>query len=651
MNRPEHQTLPVWLQAFNEGAKGTDWGGVMAGSTLMAIPVIIFFLLVQRRVAGRAHRRRGEGMNVGPRRRRSRHACSPRSAGRRRRAWLLRRARKRPRRRLPVRRATSSTPRRSPDLMAACARRRRAPSWSHSTRRAATSPASMPTAAARYPGNGRVRHRRRRSRSTDGGRRRSARSGRGRHRPRPGPVRRHQHRTRPTRSSACASFGADADAGRSPRRGLRPGLSGRRGGGLRQALPRPRRHRARLTPRAPASCAQPIDVAARERELVPFRAVVEAGVDAVMTAHVVVPAFDDGAGHAQPARCWWSCCGTSWASTASSSPTRSTWRAASRRRWDRRTPPCGALAAGADLLCLGSEHRRGDAGPRASTPCVGRRRRRSASTRSALGDGGERVAGLPRRASAGTAAGSGGLAQSAERGRPCAAGRRAHLATAAAAVPHVVELRPRPGIAAGNVAWGAAGTCWLELDPTTTVDRVGLERARRGAALAGEAGPWSSWSATAHRHPWQAACSIRLLAARPDAVVVDWAGPAAVRRRAPRTWITTLRRGRGASADAVAELLTRGSRPMADISIRRSKGVPERGRRRATTSTSTSPTASSSCWSAVGLRQVDAAADGRRAGGGHRRCDRHRRARRHRRRPEATATSPWCSRATRSTRT
>ncbi|MCU1399293.1 MAG: carbohydrate transporter permease [Acidimicrobiales bacterium] len=52
MNKPDKQTLPVWLQAFNEGAKGTDWGGVMAGSTLMAIPVVIFFLLVQRRVVG-----------------------------------------------------------------------------------------------------------------------------------------------------------------------------------------------------------------------------------------------------------------------------------------------------------------------------------------------------------------------------------------------------------------------------------------------------------------------------------------------------------------------------------------------------------------------------------------------------------------------
>jgi N,N'-diacetylchitobiose transport system permease protein len=51
MNRPEKQTLPVWVQAFNEGAKGTDWGGVMAGSTLMSVPVIIFFLFVQSRMS------------------------------------------------------------------------------------------------------------------------------------------------------------------------------------------------------------------------------------------------------------------------------------------------------------------------------------------------------------------------------------------------------------------------------------------------------------------------------------------------------------------------------------------------------------------------------------------------------------------------
>ena len=50
MQRPGSKTLPVWLQEFNQGARGTDWGGVMAGSTVMAIPVIVFFLIVQRKV-------------------------------------------------------------------------------------------------------------------------------------------------------------------------------------------------------------------------------------------------------------------------------------------------------------------------------------------------------------------------------------------------------------------------------------------------------------------------------------------------------------------------------------------------------------------------------------------------------------------------
>jgi N,N'-diacetylchitobiose transport system permease protein len=50
MDRPEKETLPVWLQGFNFGARGTDWGGVMAGSTVITVPVIVFFLLVHRRV-------------------------------------------------------------------------------------------------------------------------------------------------------------------------------------------------------------------------------------------------------------------------------------------------------------------------------------------------------------------------------------------------------------------------------------------------------------------------------------------------------------------------------------------------------------------------------------------------------------------------
>jgi N,N'-diacetylchitobiose transport system permease protein len=50
MDRPEKETLPLWLQGFNKGARGTDWGGVMAGSTLITAPVIVFFMFVQGRV-------------------------------------------------------------------------------------------------------------------------------------------------------------------------------------------------------------------------------------------------------------------------------------------------------------------------------------------------------------------------------------------------------------------------------------------------------------------------------------------------------------------------------------------------------------------------------------------------------------------------
>ncbi|MGN6503347.1 MAG: carbohydrate ABC transporter permease, partial [Pseudolysinimonas sp.] len=51
MNRPDTRTLPVWLTAFVQATQATDWAAIMAGSTLMAIPVIIFFLLVQGRMA------------------------------------------------------------------------------------------------------------------------------------------------------------------------------------------------------------------------------------------------------------------------------------------------------------------------------------------------------------------------------------------------------------------------------------------------------------------------------------------------------------------------------------------------------------------------------------------------------------------------
>lgn len=50
MTRDDQQPLPVWLSSFADANRGVDWGGVMAGSTLIAIPVVIFFLIVQGRM-------------------------------------------------------------------------------------------------------------------------------------------------------------------------------------------------------------------------------------------------------------------------------------------------------------------------------------------------------------------------------------------------------------------------------------------------------------------------------------------------------------------------------------------------------------------------------------------------------------------------
>jgi N,N'-diacetylchitobiose transport system permease protein len=47
----QKQTLTIWLAGFYGTSRGTDWGGLMAGATLTSIPVVIFFLLVQRRIA------------------------------------------------------------------------------------------------------------------------------------------------------------------------------------------------------------------------------------------------------------------------------------------------------------------------------------------------------------------------------------------------------------------------------------------------------------------------------------------------------------------------------------------------------------------------------------------------------------------------
>ena len=47
----QHRTITVWLSLLYGGNRFVDWGAIMAASTLIAIPVVLFFLLVQRRIA------------------------------------------------------------------------------------------------------------------------------------------------------------------------------------------------------------------------------------------------------------------------------------------------------------------------------------------------------------------------------------------------------------------------------------------------------------------------------------------------------------------------------------------------------------------------------------------------------------------------
>jgi N,N'-diacetylchitobiose transport system permease protein len=51
LNDQGKQTVTVWLSYFLGTSRNTDWGALMAASTLTAVPVVVFFLLVQRRIA------------------------------------------------------------------------------------------------------------------------------------------------------------------------------------------------------------------------------------------------------------------------------------------------------------------------------------------------------------------------------------------------------------------------------------------------------------------------------------------------------------------------------------------------------------------------------------------------------------------------
>jgi beta-N-acetylhexosaminidase len=298
--------------------------------------------------------------------------------------------------------------------------------------------------------------------------------------------------------------------------------------------------------------ALPVVTSLGERELAPFRAAVSCGVAAVMPGHLLVPSLDDA-----PA---------SVSRRILVDLLRDDLGFAGVIVTDALdmggiSGPAGipdavvrALAAGADLCCLGPDN--DDA---LVAACV-------SAIEAAVGAGDlteERVRSANEHLAAHTTdirrmrrQIDRDLADLADVGRTAA--RRALRVSgelpADLAGAHVVELARPANIAAGSVPGGATASL-LRVDPAATATRVveGEDRAVAHALVAASGRPLVVVSRDAHRRPAQAAALRTLLTARPDAVHVEegWPGggdpPAAAR---------VLTYGASpACGDAVADLL------------------------------------------------------------------------------------------------
>ena len=293
----------------------------------------------------------------------------------------------------------------------------------------------------------------------------------------------------------------------------------------------------------------PLDVL-RARELAPFRAAIAAGVDAVMTSHVVLTAFDDA-----PATVSAGILGGLLRHELGFDGVVVTdaldMKAVSRDRTIA-SVAVDALAAGADLVCLGAGH---------DDTVVDNARAAIDGALAGGRIGAERLADAAERVGRVTSTMVPGRA-TVDRGLGACAARRALRVHGRLPgdlrASHVVELRPPPHQAAGDVPWGLAEAI-SALGGRATVTRLAPGDDHRDALTAAGGRPLVVVVRDPHRLPWQAALLTSLAAARPDAVVVDvgWPGPDPL----PGAALIRTYGASRASTDAVATLLLRDKDP------------------------------------------------------------------------------------------
>jgi beta-N-acetylhexosaminidase len=289
------------------------------------------------------------------------------------------------------------------------------------------------------------------------------------------------------------------------------------------------------------------DRAALEPALAPFRAAIGAGVQSVMTAHILVPALDRApatlsrpilTGLLRGQLGFDGMVVTDALEMGAIAGSLGIGEAAVR-----------ALAAGADAVCVGRDHA-GEKVVEQLTGTLAGAVRSGRLPEERLAEAAERVA----RVGAWAA-----VAFPADRpatGAGMAAARRALRADGDVRIGPgalVLELRAEPSIAAGYVTWGV-GDALAGRDPGVEVIRAAdLETAARAAGAADGGRPLVVVVRDLHRHPWQGELLRRVLAARPDATVVEMGLPAS-RPEGASGYLRTHGAGR-VNALAAAELL------------------------------------------------------------------------------------------------
>jgi beta-N-acetylhexosaminidase len=271
-------------------------------------------------------------------------------------------------------------------------------------------------------------------------------------------------------------------------------------------------------------------------ELLPFRSAIAAGVQAVMTGHLLVPAIDD----TLPATLSRSVLtgllrdelGFEGAVITDGMEMRAVVD-----RFGFESAVVAALGAGADAICVGGEHADEATAERLRSAIAGAVVAGQLAEER-LVEAAKRVEHLAAWAATARAASAPGAFPHGAGGSPIglAAARRAVKVSGAASAlplgsaPHVVELSPPANIAAGtDTPWGLAAPLAALLPGTTAVRLTEASGADVSTVVGPGAGrPLVLVVRDLHRHEWMGELVRGVLGARPDAVVVELGVPAQV---------------------------------------------------------------------------------------------------------------------------